>query len=396
MAYIEISLSGRERQVKEQPLYRPWNPWGELTEEAQRFLKRLLEAGMEEEVRECVGAAHYERTPERRAYRKGYYERGLMTSLGHISLRVPRLRGEGYRGTLLQAYQRRHASFDRAVLECFLAGESTRNAGRVKGLARECGMSPQTVSRIPSQVDSAARAYHSRRLEDKYAAIILGGLWVKVKRSCTCKMVLLMALGITPKGKQEVVGFRLARGESSGEWERFICDLHRRGLEGDALRVVVHDQCGAIEGAIRLVWPQVGSQLCVFHKLASAREQVRRQCNKKAFVRDAAEIWRQGSAEKAVSVLECVVARWREVEPAAVRALLRGLPDTLAFYDLPERMWPLVRTTGRLERFHRELRRRTRPLGAFANPRSCERIIYSSVAVYNQNPEVLLNSLFCP
>ena len=52
---------------------------------------------------------------------------------------------------------------------------------------------------------------------------------------------------------------------------------------------------------------------------------MRRQCNKKAFVRDAAEIRRQGSAEKAVSVLECVGARWREVEPAAVRALLRGL-----------------------------------------------------------------------
>ena len=43
---------------------------------------------------------------------------------------------------------------------------------------------------------------------------------------------------------------------------------------------------------------------------------------------------------------------------------LRGHPGL--FYGLPEEMWVLARTTGRLERLNRELRRRTRPLGAFA------------------------------
>jgi hypothetical protein len=42
-------------------------------------------------------------------------------------------------------------------------------------------------------------------------------------------------------GKEEVIDFRLAQSESAAEWERFLGDLIRRGLDGDSLEMICLD-----------------------------------------------------------------------------------------------------------------------------------------------------------
>ena len=51
----------------------------------------------------------------------------------------------------------------------------------------------------------------------------------------------LVALGLRHDGKKEVIDFRLARGESAAEWERFLADLYRRGLTGEGLDMICVD-----------------------------------------------------------------------------------------------------------------------------------------------------------
>src|SRR5260370_2795415 len=52
-------------------------------------LQALMQAALEAEMTEVIGAAKGERTEARLAYRSGYYGRSLITRVGTLELRVP-------------------------------------------------------------------------------------------------------------------------------------------------------------------------------------------------------------------------------------------------------------------------------------------------------------------
>jgi len=53
-----------------------------------------------------LGAAPGQRSPSRLGYRAGYYERGLITRVGKIELRVPRDRNGEFSTSLFERFQR--------------------------------------------------------------------------------------------------------------------------------------------------------------------------------------------------------------------------------------------------------------------------------------------------
>ena len=52
-------------------------------------VEALVEAALESEMTEAIGAAKGERTEPRLSYRSGYYTRSLITRVGTLELRVP-------------------------------------------------------------------------------------------------------------------------------------------------------------------------------------------------------------------------------------------------------------------------------------------------------------------
>ena len=59
-------------------------------------VEALVQAALEAEMTEALGAAKGERSETRITYRSGYYTRSLITRVGTLELRVPRL---GQRGS---------------------------------------------------------------------------------------------------------------------------------------------------------------------------------------------------------------------------------------------------------------------------------------------------------
>ncbi len=57
---------------------------GELRELVRRTVEDTLNALLEEEADDLIGADRYERTAGREAYRAGHYERGLATLFGTL------------------------------------------------------------------------------------------------------------------------------------------------------------------------------------------------------------------------------------------------------------------------------------------------------------------------
>ena len=64
-----------------------------LRELVRKTVQETLNALLDEEADEMVGAERYERTAAREAYRSGHYERKLVTTSGEVALGAPKLRG---------------------------------------------------------------------------------------------------------------------------------------------------------------------------------------------------------------------------------------------------------------------------------------------------------------
>ena len=151
----------------------------------------------------------------------------LMTELGDIELSVPRTRR--YCPTeVVRAYARRSPEIDRTILAGFVLGLSTRKVGEVLLALLGRPVSPATVSRVAQDPRCGGRGLPRRPLKGRYKALMLDGVVLARKTGAgALRRPVLVALGLRHDGKKEVIDFRLARGESAAEWERFLADLYK-------------------------------------------------------------------------------------------------------------------------------------------------------------------------
>lgn len=360
----------------------------ELDGQVRSEVKRLLEEALEAERTSWVAVGRYVRDGETRCdFRNGHYRRDLGTRLGLLrGLRIPRAR-RGYPSALLPRYQRRQEAVHGLVREAFLRGISTRQVGPVLQPVLGEAYSAQTISRIARGLDAAVEKFHRRALGDEYVYLFLDGVVLKVRdgRGKVRRRVVLVAYGVTPAGRREVLAYRLAQGESEAAWTAFLQDLYLRGLQGRRLRLVVSDGSTGLQAAVSLVYPQARVQRCWAHKLRNLADKVPKK--EGSCVAQAAAIYRAPNRRQAERAFRRWAGRWRKRRPRAVACVERDLEELLNFFSVPKAHWQKVRTTNVIERAFREVRRRTRPMSSFTNPDSCDRIVFGVISHLNRSWE---------
>jgi len=313
--------------------------------------------------------------------RNGSYPRHLLTELGDIELVVPRTRRFAP-VAVLRAYARRPEQVDRMILSCFVLGLSTRKVGEALLPILGRPISPATVSQVAKQLDAVVAAFHARPLTDRYRVLMLDGVVLARKTGAgAIRRPVLVALGLRPDGKKEVIDFRLAASESAAEWERFLGDLIRRGLVGDDLEMICVDGGTGLLAALPTAYPGIPVQRCWAHKIRNVLGKVR--------VADLHAVMNAKTLPQARSAARRLADRWETDYPKAVDCLRRDLDELLTcwrYKSLAERK--RVRTTNAIERRFREVRRRTRPMGVFSDRTSMDRILFAVFHHENQNQGV--------
>ena len=84
----------------------------ELRELVRKTIEETINAMLDEEADQLVGAGPYERTDERAAYRAGHYERGFTTTSGQLTLKMPKLKGMRFATAVIERYKRRETSVE--------------------------------------------------------------------------------------------------------------------------------------------------------------------------------------------------------------------------------------------------------------------------------------------
>ncbi len=349
--------------------------WGEdYRHAAGAALKDVLEGGM------AAGIDRHLEEMERLGEadrRNGSYRRWLMTELGEIELAVPRTRTFSAL-QVVRAYARRTAHIDRMILACFVLGLSTRKVAIALLPVLGRRISAATVSQVAKTLDAAVAAFHRRPLKDIYPVLMLDGVVLSRKTGAgAVRRPVLVALGLRPDGKKEIIDFRLAASESAAAWEHFLTDLFRRGLTGEALGMICVDGGAGLLAALPFVYPGVPVQRCWAHKIRNVTGKVKK-ADREAVKRDLHRVMNADNLAAARKGARRFADRWQGVYPSAVDCLRNDLDELLACFrynTLAERK--AVRTTNAIERRVREVRRRTRPMGVFQDRTSMDRILFA-------------------
>jgi len=320
--------------------------------------------------------------------RNGYYRRHLLTELGDIELNVPRTRRYSP-VEVLRAYARRTPEIDRLILASFVLGLSTRKVGETLLALLGRSVSAATVSQVAKTLDAAVAAFHRRPLQNRYKALMLDGVVLARKTGAgALRRPVLVALGLRHDGKKEIIDFRLAASESAGEWERFLADLHRRGLTGEELDMICVDGGSGLLAALPSVFDGVPVQRCWAHKIRNVLNKVK-MADQPAVKRALHKIMNAANAPAARTAARRFADRFEDRYPAAVACLRNDLDELLTcFRYKSEADRRAVRTTNAVERRFREVRRRTRPMGTFQDKTSMDRILFAVFAHENKSQGV--------
>jgi transposase-like protein len=320
--------------------------------------------------------------------RNGYYRRHLLTELGDIELAVPRTRRYSP-VEVIGAYARRTREIDRVILAGFVLGLSTRKVGETLLALLGRSVSPSTVSQVAKTLDAAVAAFHRRPLQNRYKALMLDGVVLARKTGAgALRRPVLVALGLRPDGKKEVIDFRLAGSESAAEWEKFLTDLYRRGLTGEGLDMICVDGGSGLLAALPGVLPNIPVQRCWAHKIRNVLGKVRKADQPK-IKRALHKIMNAAHAPAARSAARRFAERFQDQYPAAVACLRNDLDELLTCFRYKiEADRRAVRTTNAVERRFREVRRRTRPMGTFQDKTSMDRILFAVFSHENKSQGV--------
>ncbi len=194
------------------------------------------------------------------------------------------------------------------------------------------------------------------------------------------KRCILIALGVWPtSGRREILAWELADGEDGQAWLQFLSRLEEQGIRGaNGLRLIIHDGGEGLCAALRIIDFGAAEQRCLFHKLNNIARAIalpeglsrqERSRRRKAILKDFRAIWQAKEYGTLLRRYLQVVRQYRTTQPAAVATLRRDFRATLTYYHIEQQhpTWQRrhLRTTSRLERFNRTLRRHIRSAGAY-------------------------------
>jgi len=216
--------------------------------------------------------------------------------------------------------------------------------------------------------------------------LVLDGVVLKRKSGAgALARPVLVALGLRPDGKKEVIDFRLATAESAAQWEQFLGDLIRRGLTGERLEMLCVDGGSGLLAALPTAFPAIPVQRCWAHKIRNVLNKVRKP-DQAAIKAGLHRIMNAHILPAAWSAARRFAARWESIYPKAVACLRADLDDLLTcFRYATSAERKAVRTTNAIERRFREVRRRTRPMGTFQDRTSMDRILFAVFMHENRN-----------
>jgi putative transposase len=346
-------------------------------------LEALLQAALEAEMTEAVGAAKGERTETRLAYRSGYYGRSLITRVGTLELRVPQDRLGRFSTEMFERYQRSEKALVGSLAEMYVQGVSTRKVKAVTEALCGHSFSASAISAVNKTLDAALHKFAERRLAEPFPYLILDARYEKVRESgIIVSQAVLIAVAVDGEGRRQVVGVELANRESRSSWRDFLLGIKERGLFG--VEFVVSDDHEGLKQAIREVLPGAAWQRCYVHFLRNALDHLPRKLADDC-VQELRWIYDRRDLAEVRRDIAAWLSKWQAKHSKLCDWVEENIEETLTYYRLPLPHHKHMKSTNMLERLNQEIKRRTHVVRIFPNTESCLRLVRALAVETHEN-----------
>jgi len=332
-------------------------------------VEETLNAMLDAEADRICNAKRYERTPDRKDTRAGHYTRSLGTKAGDVTLQVPKLRSLPFETAIIERYRRRETSVEEAMIEMYLAGVSVRRVEDITQALWGTKVSPSTVSNLNKKIYGRINDWRNRPIENEHPYVYLDGIALKRSWGGEVRSVsVLVAIGVDQDGFREVLGVMEGTKEDKAGWSAFLRHLKDRGLR--STRLIISDKCLGLVESLGEFYPAALWQRCTVHFYRNVFTVVPKS-KVKTVATMLKAIHAQENREEAIKKSRTVVKKLKEMRLGKAADLVQeGIEETLSYYSFPQEHWRRIRTNNPLERILKEVRRRTRVVGAFPDGES--------------------------
>ena len=343
----------------------------------KKLLTWFLNLVMQLEAIQQSESEPYQRVESRKAHRNGYKERSLKTRVGELKLRKPQFREKSFETKIFDRYSRVEKALLNAVIESYLQGVSTR---RVQDIVSWLGieeLSASSVSRISRELDERVEEFLMRPIEHQIHYLFVDASYFKVRDdSRYITKAFLVVTGVRDDGYREILGARIADGEDEPFWSGLFQDLKDRGLSG--VKLVISDGHKGIQKAVEKSFLGASWQMCQVHLIRAVLRNIAKKYHKE--FADKLKI----ALDDESKIQELILELERNGYSKAADTLERFRFSLWNYKSFPASHQRRIRTTNGLERINKELKRRTRVVGAFPSDQSFMRLGVSILIDINE------------
>lgn len=337
------------------------------SEGMRNLITWFLNLVMQLEALHQAGADRHERTETRTAHRNGTRDRSLRTRYGDVTLTKPQFRERPFETKVFGRYARVEKALVNAIAESYLQGVSTRKVEAIIGHLGIDQLSPSSVSRIAQDLDREVQEFLRRPIERPIPYLFLDASYYTVRDGPRyVSKALLVTAGVRDDGYREILGATIADCENEAFWCGFFDDLKERGLQG--VQLVVSDGHRGIQAAVATAFVGASWQMCQVHTTRAVLRNVPKKDQREIAdsLRDA-----YGNEPRLQDCADDLAARGYHRAASTIERFLPGLLNYTAF---PKEHGIRIRTTNVMERVNKELKRRTRVVGAFPSEHALMRL----------------------
>jgi putative transposase len=349
-------------------------------EDFQSFFSELYKQGVEEmlkgELDEHLGyEKHSKEGYNTGNSRNGSYPKKVKTeTLGDLVLNIPRDRKSDFEPQLIPKGQRMSDKLEEAIIGMYSRGMTTSDISEQVKQVYGVDVSEGTVSNVTNKVIELVKEWQNRPLEPVYFAVWMDGIVLKVKQNGKyINKCIYLVIGLKKDGLKEILGMWMAETESASFWMSVLTDLKARGVED--ILIACTDNLKGFTDAIKGVFPQTVTQLCIVHQIRNSCKYVVWK-DRKVFCADLKEVYAAPNKDAAEHALTGFAAKWEQKYKHAILSWKTNWENLTNYFDFPMEIRKIIYTTNTIENVNRGIRKYIKTKVQFVDDMAAQKAVY--------------------
>ena len=350
----------------------------ELNDFMSSLFKRGVEKMLEGEITQHLG--YVKNNPLGNGSgnsRNGKARKLIKTESGEVIIEVPRDRNAEFEPLIVPKRQKVVEKIESIVVSLYAKGMSTRDIERQIKEIYGVTISSSSISNITDQIISDIAAWQKRPLDDTYLIVWLDGISLKVRHEGKIiNKSIYLIIGLNTAGKKEVISMWINQTESASFWMSVLDDLKARGVKD--ILVACSDNLKGLTGAIKAVFPETVTQLCIVHQIRNTMRYIASK-EKREFLKDLKEVYGAINLDNAQEAFYRLENKWVEKYPYAIKSWLENWDDLTVFFGFPGEVRTIIYTTNIIENLNRNIRKFTKNKVMFPDDDAMRKAVYLAI-----------------